>query len=265
MVFCIDLVLFRRDFFIMGVSNGMGALSLVYFIGGISLSGLFYYIAVVQDYNKDLEEYNKKINYVKFMKESDKTVFDTIVDIDISQDETVFNDENLTDFQKELHNNTKTPQQLLNERIIQEKEQILQTAYNDYLNIKNKLKENVSNGIYYSDYNLKYTSIKYECKYLLQCIERKYSDCPTGRIGYRNYCRNSQLEYRITKKEQYKYYLRTLREYAKKDNINIAELFVSVKSTTKQETEIILPYIHKSETDIMFHKIKVYLQCSVKY
>jgi len=244
----------------------MGSLSLIYLVicGGLSI--FFYYVAVIQEYKKDMKEYNKKIDYIKFTKESNITIFDTISNSDYSQKITACDSENLTDFQKELRSNTKTPQQILNKKIRQEKEQILQTVHNDYLNIKNKLKENVSNGIYYSDdNNLKYTSIKYECKYLLQCIERKYSDCPTGRIGYRNYYRNSQLKYRILKKEQYKYYLKKLREYAKKDNIIIMEFFVAVKTRTKPETEIMLPYIFKSETEVMNHAIKVYLKCSINY
>lgn len=258
-------LIFGIIFFLIGINSNMGSVSLVYLIFGGSLSAFFYYIAVIQEYNKKIEEYNKKIEYIKFIKESDKTIFDTIEKTNVSQVSDGLDKDSLTEFQKELRHNTKTTNQVIGEKIQQEKEQILNRVSNDYIKIKEKLKENVNNGIYYSVGNLKYTSIKYESGYLLQCINRKYSDCPTGSIGHSNYCRNSQLEYRITKKEQYKYYLRTIKEYAKKDSINITEFFVSVNKGKKQETEIILPYIHKSETDIMFHEIKVYLRCSVKY
>lgn len=58
-VFTFIWLVFGVVFFIVGISSDMGGLALFYLIMGGGISGMFYYIGVIQDYNKAMEKYNK--------------------------------------------------------------------------------------------------------------------------------------------------------------------------------------------------------------
>ena len=56
-------------FFLVGVSSGMGGLAFVYLAGG-GMTFFVYYIAVLQDYNKDMEQYSRAVrDFDKYKRE----------------------------------------------------------------------------------------------------------------------------------------------------------------------------------------------------
>lgn len=171
----------------------------------------------------------------------------------------------LSDFQKELQQNTKTPQQVADENWLKEKEQIINEVNNDYKCIKQKLLDKAKQGQYSVVNGHKHISQNYTCPYLLRCVSRQYYHNPSGRMGTSSYRTNDKVYYHINKIEQYNLYLSIIRDLASKDNINISPFFVEVDVALQKENRINLPYTYKHEWKASSHKINVYLKCSIEY
>lgn len=174
---------------------------------------------------------------------------------------------NLTDFQRQLQENTKTPQQVEDENWIKEKESITNSANYDFSAIKRALLDKAGKGQYTVSNGQKCISLEYYCSYLLSCIDRQYSRNPTGRMGTSSYRTNEKASYRIEKMKQYNLYLSVIKELALKDNISINPFFTERDVPNNRENKITMPYTftHKYGLGVSSHQIKVYLECSIKY
>ncbi|WP_342759385.1 hypothetical protein [Kineothrix sedimenti] len=167
-------------------------------------------------------------------------------------------------FIDELNKNTKTPEQVADEKWEAEKEIISNCAYRDYFGIKQALINEAQNGKYsLISNNKKCVSAKYECSYLRECIKKTCSSNPTGRIGTSNYKSNERVDYKIERYKQYNCYIDTIKNFAVKDNIKIEPSFYELGILSK-ETRISMPYTYKGY-GVITHKIKVYLSCSIEY
>lgn len=167
-------------------------------------------------------------------------------------------------FIDELNQNTKTPEQVADEKWESEKEIISNCAYRDYSGVKQALINEAQNGKYsLTSNNKKCVSAKYECSYLRECIKKTCSSNPTGRIRTSSYRSNEKAEYKVEKSKQYNYYLDTITKFAVKDNIKIVPTFYELDVLSK-ETRIGMPYTYDGLCPIT-HKIKVYLSCSIEY
>lgn len=177
------------------------------------------------------------------------------------------NSTELSDFQKKLRQNSKTPQQVEDESWLKEKEQIILIANNDFTNIKQKLLDKAKNGQYTAFNDQKYISVEYYCPYLLNCVDRQYSSNPTGRVRTSSYRTNEKAYYHINKVKQYNLYLTSIKELALKDNISINPVFKEMDVPHNRENRITLPYTftNKYSIGVITHKITAYLECSIKY
>lgn len=174
---------------------------------------------------------------------------------------------NLTDFQKQLQENTKTPQQVEDENWLKEKKQITLIANNDFADIKRKLLDKAKNGQYTTSNGQKYISLEYYCSYLLSCVYRQYFYNPTGRMGTSSYRTNEKAYYHIGKVKEYNLYLSIIKDLALKDNISINPFFTERNIPHNRENRITLPYTftHKYGIGVSTHKIKAYLECFIQY
>lgn len=172
---------------------------------------------------------------------------------------------NLTDFQIELEQNTKTLEQTAEEEWEKEKEQIINEVHSDYRNIREIILNKARSGQYIYIDGCKYISIDYNCPYLLKCVDREYSYNPTGRIGTRNYNKNEKAIYQIKKLKQYYFYIDAIKELSINDNMNIFPFFNEVDEAHQTENRITLPYTYKHQWKVPTHRIKAYLKCSIKY
>lgn len=174
---------------------------------------------------------------------------------------------NITDFQRQLQENTKTPEQVQDENWLKEKEQITLIAKSDFDDIKRKLLEKAKNGQYSTSNGQKNISLEYYCSYLLGCIDRQYFYNPTGRMGTSSYRTNEKASYHIGKLKEYNLYLNTIKELALKDNISITPFFTERDVTHNRENRIPMPYTftHKYGIGVSAHQIKAYLECLIQY
>ena len=163
---------------------------------------------------------------------------------------------NLTDFQRQLQENTKTPQQVEDENWLKEKEQITNEANRDYKYIKQKLLDKVKSGQYSMVGNQKCISLNYYCDYLLKCVDIQYYYRPTKKVCYN-----------ISKAKQYNLYLNVITKLASEDSISVIPFFAEVNIIKNSESKISLPYTytHKYGQSVATHKIKAYLECSIHY
>lgn len=173
---------------------------------------------------------------------------------------------NQSDFQLQLQESTKTPQQVEDENWLKEKEQITNEANKDYKYIKEQLINKAKSGQYSAVNEYKCISIDYYCSYLMDCVHREHYYNPTGRIGTSSYRTNQKVSYSINKEKQCNLYLSTIKELGLADNIRITPFWVEIDPVVYQkENRINLPYTYKHEWRTTSHKIKAYLKCSVKY
>lgn len=171
-----------------------------------------------------------------------------------------------SEFQKELEANTKTHQQVEDEKWLKEKDYIKQTAEKDYNYIKNGLLEKAKNAEYITINQNKQIIYKYKCSFLLSCVHREHFYNPTGRRGTSSYRSNKKVSYSINKINQYDFYLSTIKELALKDNISINPFFVELDPVVYQkENRINLPYTYAHEWRTTSHEIKAYLKCTIQY
>lgn len=172
---------------------------------------------------------------------------------------------NLTDFQRQLQENTKTPKQVEDENWLKEKEHVIKNAQGDYKYIKDQLVEKAKNGDYINLDQQKQIIYNFECSFLLSCINRKYSSNPSGRIGTSSYKPNEKVDYYINNSKQYYLYLNTIKELAQIDNISIKEIFISKKDSADNGTYVNIPYTYTNTILVRFHQIKVILECLIRY
>lgn len=189
-----------------------------------------------------------------------KPIKDENITSDIIKKETIS-----SDFQKELQQNTKTPQQVEDENWLKEKEDIIKTAQNDYNFIKSKLLEKAKNGKYITLNQQKQIIYNFQSSFLLSCIDRKYSNNPSGRIRTRSYKLNEKIDYNISKRRQFDFYLNTIKELANNDNICVKEKFIGKKDSADSGIYINLPYTYTNNLLVRFHQIEAILYCSVEY
>ncbi len=175
------------------------------------------------------------------------------------------NNSNQTDFQRQLQQNTKTPQEVEDENWLKEKEQITNEANRDYTDLKQKLLDKARKGQYSTTNGQKCITLEYYCPYLLSCVDRKYYRNPTGKIGTSSYRTNEKVYYHINKIKQYDLYLSKVMKLAKEDNISILPFWVEVDMVYKTERNITLPYTFSKDWYTSRHSIKPYLRCSITY
>lgn len=203
---------------------------------------------------------NKNIYY----KENNNN--DSIIKSNSNINTTLNTNQSITDFQRQLQENTKTPRQVEDENWLKEKDYIIQVAERDYNNIKNKLLEKAKNAEYTFANHHKQIIYKYDCSFLLSCIHREHYYNPTGKLGTSSYRTNKKVTYTINKIKQYDFYLSTIKELSSNDNISITPFFVELDPVVYQkENSITLPYTYKHEWHTNSHKIKAYLKCSIQY
>ncbi len=177
------------------------------------------------------------------------------------------NNLNLSDFQRQLQENTKTSQQVEDEKWLKEKEQISIIAKNDFNDIKRKLLDKAKNGQYSMSSGKRHIVLKYYCPYLLSYVDKRCSRNPTGRMGTSSYRANEKIYYHINKMKQYNLYLSVIKELAAKDNISINPFFTERDIPNNRENRITMPYTFtpKYGMGIISHEINAYLECSIEY
>lgn len=173
----------------------------------------------------------------------------------------------LTDFQRELQENTKTPKQVEDENWIKEKEKILAAAKYDLSAIKRAFLDKAKSGQYTVLNDKKCIYVEYCCSSLLSYIDRQYSRNPTGKMGTSSYRSNEKVLYRVGKVKQYNLYLAIIKKLAAKSNISINPFFTEMDIVNNRENRITIPYTftHKYGIGVSTHQIKAYLECSIKY
>lgn len=174
---------------------------------------------------------------------------------------------NLSDFQRQLQENTKTPEQVEDENWLKEKETIKNCAKYDFSAIKRELLDKAQKGQYISINDHKCITFDYDCSYLLSCIDRQYSRNYTGKAGTPSFKLDEKVYYHIINEKQFALYLSTIKGLALQDNINISTFFAEINLARHRKNRITLPYIFTGGDGmgVSSHKIKVYLECSIRY
>lgn len=174
---------------------------------------------------------------------------------------------NLTDFQKQLQENTKTPQQVEDENWIKESENIKKNAEEDYSAIKQSLLQMAQSGKYTIVNDRKCVKIDFPYAHIQEYIKRTHSSNPTGKRGTNSYKKNEKVYYTLDKVKQYELYMKIIKEYASCDNIDIEPYFVEIMDTPleKYKHRVSLPYTYSHDFWTHDHKVKVYLDCSIVY
>ncbi|MCM1232628.1 MAG: hypothetical protein NC489_21085 [Ruminococcus flavefaciens] len=172
-----------------------------------------------------------------------------------------------SDFQKELAQNTKTPQQVENDKWVTEMLNIERCAKKDYERIKDQLLRKAKSGEYTTTNENKYITIDYECEYIEKCIKRVASTNPTGKRGTNSYKENAKVQYTLDKTKEYELYLTTIKEIANPDNVNVSSYFTEILDTAlkKYEIKTTLPLTYTHDFWVHNHKVKAYLKCSIQY
>lgn len=161
-------------------------------------------------------------------------------------------------FKQQLKQSTKTPDELW----MLEMKSIGYNVNKDYESIKYLLKYKAENGQYVNRGNEKHLFLEYECEFLSKCIDRKNSTSSTGRIGTSRYKQNAQSSYHIGKENQYNYYLKSICDLGKVDDISIKPIFKEVGGIKKYT--ITMPYT-SNDRFCLTNMVKVYLECSICY
>lgn len=123
------------------------------------------------------------------------------------------------------------------------------------------------NGQYTALNGQKCISLDYYCSYLLSCVDRQYSRNPTGRMGTSSYRSNEKVYYDIGKTKKYNLYLSVIKELSLEDNISINPFFTERDIPHNCENRIPTPYTftNKYGIGVSSHRIKAYLECSIRY
>lgn len=184
----------------------------------------------------------------------------------ISQHNDVTNNQNnqsLTKFQAELQENTRTPQQALDEQWEREKNEVKRKAESAYGTIKSQLLSKAKNGNYTINNGRKRIEYVYESDYLTKCINRHHTQNPTGKMFTRSYNPHDKVTYTISKQKEYDYFISILKNSANNDGMIITPVFR--KEQTGGAIDLYsLPYIDNEQMCFINH-MKVYLICTIQY
>lgn len=166
-----------------------------------------------------------------------------------------------TKFKDELNQNTKNPEEILNEKWLIESEKINKQAEFDYKHIKAQLLSNARSGDYLTVGDKKCVFFNFESKYTDKCINRKDQSTHTNKI-FGGHELHGRVVYEINDYNQYNLYLTTLKKLASEDGILINPVFIEeCDSITKN---VNLPYTYTGRL-IYLHKISAKLNCSIEY
>lgn len=163
----------------------------------------------------------------------------------------------MSTFQDELYRNIKTPEQINKEQ----KELIIAQAELDYECIKHELMSKAKSGDYSKVNGKTYIYTNYNSMYLPDYILRDNQTTRRKKILFSGYDVNTNITYSIKNQEEYDLFLKTIRELAKEDDIEIEPIFLSVEFTNKQP--ITLPFTYRGQYSIA-HKVEVYLLCGIE-
>lgn len=225
---------------------------------GIIVAAVFLVIIINSLINKKKPVDNTNINFNRKEQELNTESNVAVISEPIEQRE-------YTGFKADLQKNTKTPDQILNEKWLKEQKEIIEQVNNDYSMIKQELIEKAKTGKYVVNNNQRCIYLNFYDLYLSECINRNYSRNPTGRIGSSSYRSNEKVVYTISKVKQYNFYLDMIKDYAIDDEIRIKPLIVARNDVKKIEYPISLPFIYTNSFDINWIKVKVYLNCTIEY
>lgn len=180
-----------------------------------------------------------------------------------NQYDNISTNQNLTKFQAELQENTRTPQQALDEQWEREKGDVKRKAESTYGTIKSQLLSKAKNGDYTINNGRKRIEYTFESDYLTKCVERNHTQNPTGKIFTRSYKPHDKVTYTISKRKEYDYFMSILKNLANNDGIVITPIFR--KEQTGGAIDLYsLPYID-TETMCFVNHMKVYLICTIQY
>lgn len=164
-------------------------------------------------------------------------------------------------FKDELNQNTKTLEEVENEKWLIESEKIIIQAESDFKYIKSQLLSKAKSGEYLTIGDKKHIYFNYESKYLSQCIEREDQSTHTRKLfGGREF--HGRVAYEIKDVKIYNLYLSTLKNMASEDDIVITPIFI--EKYMSKSNSINLPYVYNGPYSIM-HEVKIHLKCYVDY
>ena len=174
----------------------------------------------------------------------------------------LINNPNLTGFKAELQENTLTPQQASDEQWETDKRCIDYEVDRAYENIKSNLLRQARKGDYSVSNGQRRMTYTYEYTPTYSFFKRQDIKNPTGEIFTRSYNPHERVVYSITDTRKYNYLVRTLKDKAKQDGIDIDVYFVLCERNDKRR--ISLPYTD-SENFCYIRSAKMYVDCSIQY
>lgn len=177
-------------------------------------------------------------------------------------EEKPINNPDLTGFKAELQENTLTPQQASDEQREKDKRCIDYDVDRAYENIKSNLLRQARNGDYSVSNGQRKMTYTYEYTPTYSFFKRQDIKNPTGEIFTRSYNPHERVVYSITDTRKYNYLVKTLRDKAKQDGIDIDVYFVLCDHNDKRR--ICLPYTD-SENFCYIRTAKMYVDCSIQY
>ena len=177
-------------------------------------------------------------------------------------EEKPINNPNLTGFKAELQENTLTPQQASDEQWEKDKRCIDYDVDRAYENIKSNLLRQARNGDYSVSNGQRRMTYTYEYTPTYSFFKRQDIKNPTGKIFTRSYNPHERVVYSITDTRKYNYLVRTLKDKARQDGIDIDVYFVLCERNDKRR--ISLPYTD-SENFCYIRYAKMYVDCSIQY
>lgn len=166
-----------------------------------------------------------------------------------------------SEFQKELSQNTISPEEVAAQKWQEEQKQIIEQASQDYMSIKKRLLEKAQNGQYRVIGNKKcveYSEINY---YISTKINVEGGCNFSKRILSSQTVMHPWKRYSIQEQKQVDAYKQTIINLAHEDNIKVRFYYISQYIPSQQNTEVSLPIRYDSNR----YEIKAYWECSVLY
>ncbi len=166
-------------------------------------------------------------------------------------------------FQQELSKNAKTPEQAHNEQLEREKTTILQQVQYDYECIKNQVRGEVETGQYTQQQSLRTITVFYLAYYLRRYMSYKRNPDvkPTPTFREMNPMRRMSYTFYASNKPIYDFYLREIKNLARRDNINIQ---VVLMDTFKRKSYGALPCT-VIDIGVVPVSYSLYLKCTVSF
>lgn len=169
-------------------------------------------IVVAIIYNLTKQNNSKFTNYHKEVKEDYNIYNNTYY-----EEKT----ESLSDFQKELQQSTKTPQQASDEKWVKEQSEIIKIVQSNYETIKSKLMNKAKNGEYTCLSNCKSVNLMYESDYLSRCLNAKSEMIYEKQFLSSHEIIKRKFTVYLNNKKGYDFYIKEIKKLANNDNINI--------------------------------------------